>query len=198
MSADSRAKLIAQVGLPRSGSQTRFPPSNHPPTLHRAMTDISSASPHRAAPFPSVSISKISPPDMGGAGSDGLEAKVVLLGSMGVGKTSLILQSTTGKFAHNAAASTIGSSFYTRKITHEGTRVKLQIWDTAGQEQYRSIAPMFYRGAHVCIVVYDITDRRTFDDVRSWLEELGRMVSKETVIFVVGSKLDLDGQRAVT
>ena len=121
--------------------------------------------------------------------TDGLEAKVVLLGSQGVGKTSLILRYTKGAF--NTAPATIGSSLHTRKLVHSGVRVKLQIWDTAGQERFRSMAPIYYRGAHVCILVYDISDSRSFEDVRSWLEELQKTVPKETVIYIVGSKIDL-------
>lgn len=75
--------------------------------------------------------------------------------------------------------------------------MKLQIWDTAGQERFRSMAPIYYRGAHVCVLVYDISDRQSFEDVRSWLEELGRTVPKETMIYVVGAKIDLERKRAV-
>jgi small GTP-binding protein len=133
--------------------------------------------------------------DLGGP--EGLEAKVVLLGSQGVGKTSLILRFTTRTFTPNAAPATIGSSLHTRKLVHGGIRVKLQIWDTAGQERFRSMAPIYYRGAHVCVLVYDISDRQSFEDVRSWLEELGRTVPKETMIYVVGAKIDLERKRAV-
>ncbi|EIW71246.1 hypothetical protein TREMEDRAFT_19015, partial [Tremella mesenterica DSM 1558] len=121
--------------------------------------------------------------------------KVVLLGSQGVGKTSLILRYTTRKFT--PTVSTIGSSFHTRKLMQHGTQIRLQIWDTAGQERFRSMAPMYYRGSHVCILVYDISDRQSFEDVYSWLEELGRTVSKETLIFVVGMKTDLEPKRMI-
>ncbi|ORX33892.1 hypothetical protein BD324DRAFT_182161 [Kockovaella imperatae] len=123
------------------------------------------------------------------ASPDGLEAKVVLLGSQGVGKTSLILRYTKGTF--NLAPATIGSSLHTRKLVHSGVRVKLQIWDTAGQERFRSMAPIYYRGANVCILVYDTNDRQSFEDVRSWLEELQKTLPKETAIYIVGSKTDL-------
>jgi small GTP-binding protein len=143
----------------------------------------------------STSIDSTSP-SLGGA--EGLEAKVVLLGSQGVGKTSLILRYTTRLFSPTPAAATIGSSLHTRKLVHGGVRVKLQIWDTAGQERFRSMAPIYYRGAHVCVLVYDVSDRSSFDDVRSWLEELGKTVPKETMIYVVGSKIDLEAQRVIT
>ena len=139
------------------------------------------------------SSTEMSNPEISSA--DGLEAKVVLLGSQGTGKTSIILRYTTQAFQVQPA--TIGSSLHTRKSVHDGVRVSLQIWDTAGQERFRSMAPIYYRGAHVCVLVYDISDRRSFDDVKSWLEELGRTVPKETIIYVVGNKVDLRSQRAV-
>ncbi|WVF69788.1 hypothetical protein IAT40_004567 [Kwoniella sp. CBS 6097] len=190
-SADSRAKLRAHVpAMPRNAS---FGPMGSP-GLTRAFSDASSTPPRLGA-F-SLNNAEMAPPDLGGP--DGLEAKVVLLGSQGVGKTSLILRYTTRNFSPTPAPATIGSSLHARKLVHDGVRVKLQIWDTAGQERFRSMAPIYYRGAHVCVLVYDISDRQSFEDVRSWLEELSRTVPKETVIFVVGAKIDLERRRAVT
>ncbi|WWD21517.1 hypothetical protein CI109_106003 [Kwoniella shandongensis] len=188
-SADSRAKLRANAAamMPRTAS---YGPMQSP-NLTRAMTEAGST-PSRAG---LVVPTDMAPPDLGGP--DGLEAKVVLLGSQGVGKTSLILRYTTRVFSPTPAPATIGSSLHTRKLVHSGVRVKLQIWDTAGQERFRSMAPIYYRGAHVCVLVYDISDRQSFEDVRSWLEELGRTVPKETVIFVVGAKIDLERKRAI-
>jgi small GTP-binding protein len=185
-SAESRARLRSSAANPRHAS-THMP---NPPILPRTQTD-SVATPTRSL-APSITGNES---DFGGP--DGLEAKVVLLGSQGVGKTSLILRFTTRTFSATPAAATIGSSLHTRKLVHAGTRVKLQIWDTAGQERFRSMAPIYYRGAHVCVLVYDVADRASFDDVRSWLEELSRTVPKETVIFVVGSKVDLQAKRVV-
>jgi small GTP-binding protein len=181
-SADSRARLRASFGLPRSGSHNPYNPhSGSTPGLSRALTDVGVTPPRGAA-------DRGAAPDLGGP--DGLEAKVVLLGSQGVGKTSLILRYTTRAFDPTPHAATIGSSLHTRKLVHDGVRVKLQIWDTAGQERFRSMAPIYYRGAHVCVLVYDTTDRQSFEDVRSWLDELGRTVPKDTVIFVAGAKID--------
>ncbi|WVQ98078.1 hypothetical protein IAU59_005200 [Kwoniella sp. CBS 9459] len=190
-SADSRAKLRAHVpAMPRNAS---YGPMGSP-SLTRAFSDAS-GTPPRPGNI-SLNNAEMAPPDLGGP--DGLEAKVVLLGSQGVGKTSLILRYTTRNFSPTPAPATIGSSLHARKLVHDGVRVKLQIWDTAGQERFRSMAPIYYRGAHVCVLVYDISDRQSFEDVRSWLEELGRTVPKETVIFVVGAKIDLERKRAVT
>lgn len=193
-SADSRARMRnAMPGRSQTYSPHPHHPISAPGSLSRGVVDPSSRSNPSSRPFPLTDPIKAEPPDMGGP--DGLEAKVVLLGSQGVGKTSLILRYTTRAFTSNAAPATIGSSLHTRKLVHSGVRVKLQIWDTAGQERFRSMAPIYYRGAHVCVLVYDITDRQSFDDVRSWLEELGRTVPKETAIFVVGAKTDLAESR---
>ena len=177
-SADPRIRSRSRAHVPRRSS-----------TQIRAFAAESSHSLPRASTDSAVT------PGMGDL--DGLEAKVVLLGSQGVGKTSLILRYTTRLFSLSPAAATIGSSLHTRKLVHSGVRVKLQIWDTAGQERFRSMAPIYYRGAHVCVLVYDVADRTSFEDVRGWLEELGKTVPKETVIFVVGSKVDLVSQRTV-
>ncbi|WWC86875.1 uncharacterized protein L201_001754 [Kwoniella dendrophila CBS 6074] len=193
-SADSRAKLRNHIPpIPRHTSHGPISSQG----LGRALSDASTSTPPRIGHISLASSSnEMAPPDLGGP--DGLEAKVVLLGSQGVGKTSLILRYTTRTFSPVPAPATIGSSLHARKLVHDGTRVKLQIWDTAGQERFRSMAPIYYRGAHVCVLVYDISDRQSFEDVRSWLEELGRTVPKETVIFVVGAKIDLEKNRAVT
>lgn len=137
-------------------------------------------------------------PELDFGGPDGLEAKLVLLGSQGVGKTSLILRLTTNSYSAIPAPASLDGSLYKRKLVHNGVPIKLQIWDTAGQERFRSMAPIYYRGAHVCILVYDISDRDSFNDVRSWLDELNGKASKDMIIYVVGAKVDLDAQRAVT
>lgn len=189
-STDSRARSRAAMPIRTHSSSPYAVPF---PTGSRSSAELTSP-PGRDSVTPSNG--EAESPDLGGP--EGLEAKVVLLGSQGVGKTSLILRYTTRTFAPAAAPATIGSSLHTRKLVHDGIRVKLQIWDTAGQERFRSMAPIYYRGAHVCVLVYDISDRQSFEDVRSWLEELGRTVPKETVIYVVGSKVDLERKRAVT
>lgn len=188
-SADSRERKLRANNILRASSYSQVGPGSPGPS--RALSD---AGPESVTPR-AISASDLSLPDLGGP--DGLEAKVVLLGSQGVGKTSLILRYTTRTFSVTPPPATIGSSLHTRKLVHSGVRVKLQIWDTAGQERFRSMAPIYYRGAHVCVLVYDISDKQSFEDVRSWLEELGRSVPKETIIFVVGAKIDLDDRREV-
>ncbi|RKP15368.1 P-loop containing nucleoside triphosphate hydrolase protein, partial [Piptocephalis cylindrospora] len=119
-----------------------------------------------------------------------LEAKVVVLGSQGVGKTSLVVRYIQKAFSSHSS-STIGASFMTKKITVDNTKVRLQIWDTAGQERFRSMAPIYYRGANAAIIVYDITSEESFQEMHLWIEELQRNMSEDLVLAVVGSKLDL-------
>ncbi|WOO80531.1 Ras-like GTP-binding protein RYL2 [Vanrija pseudolonga] len=194
-SADSRTRLRSTGGA----KLIRYPTiaNEHPSATARRdlrRLGVESSTPPRIFPGASSEVDN----DLDYGGPDGLEAKVVLLGSQGVGKTSLILRLTTGSFSAIPAPASLDGSLYKRKLVHNGVPVKLQIWDTAGQERFRSMAPIYYRGAHVCILVYDITDRKSFQDVRSWLEELGGKASKDMLIYVVGAKIDLERQRAVT
>ncbi|GAA6042067.1 hypothetical protein JCM8097_004092 [Rhodosporidiobolus ruineniae] len=119
-----------------------------------------------------------------------LEAKVVILGSQGVGKTSLINRSTYGRFNHSRT-STVGATFHTKKLTIEDTKVHLQLWDSGGQERFRSMAPLYYRGALAAILVYDVTDETSLEDIKYWIGELRKNMSSELVILVVGTKADL-------
>ncbi|EPQ27748.1 uncharacterized protein PFL1_04885 [Pseudozyma flocculosa PF-1] len=120
-----------------------------------------------------------------------LEAKVVILGTQGVGKTSLVHRYTSGQFSASSIPSTIGASFLTKKLIVDGVKVRLQLWDTAGQERFRSMAPMYYRGSNAAVIVYDITSMQSFLDVKSWIEELRRNMASDLVIHIVGAKLDL-------
>lgn len=123
--------------------------------------------------------------------SSQLEAKVVILGTQGMGKTSLVHRYTTGQFSASSVPSTIGASFLAKKLVVDGVKVRLQLWDTAGQERFRSMAPMYYRGSNAAVIVYDITSMQSFLDVKSWIEELRRNMSTDPVIHVIGAKLDL-------
>ncbi|KAI7882125.1 ras-like GTP-binding protein RYL2 [Mucor mucedo] len=127
---------------------------------------------------------------MYGTSASTLEAKVVILGSQGVGKTSIVVRYINKTFSPNST-STIGASFMTKKLTVDDCKVRLQIWDTAGQERFRAMAPMYYRGAHAALLVYDITSQESFEELTSWIEELKRNMTEDLVIVVVANKLDL-------
>ena len=130
-------------------------------------------------------------------GNKTCQFKLVLLGESSVGKSSLVLRFVKGQF-HEFQESTIGAAFLTQTVQIDDTTVKFEIWDTAGQERYHSLAPMYYRGAQAAIVVYDISNKETFQKAQNWIKELQRQASPNIVIALAGNKLDLASKRAVT
>ncbi|XP_061726573.1 ras-related protein Rab-31 isoform X2 [Cydia pomonella] len=125
-----------------------------------------------------------------------VEAKIVVLGSQGVGKTSLVVR-YIGKMFSKHISPTIGASFFTCNINVDGARVKLQVWDTAGQERFRSMAPMYYRNANAALLVYDITSVGSFTAIKTWVKELQSNVPEPMALALVGNKCDLQEARAV-
>lgn len=122
--------------------------------------------------------------------------KYIIIGDTGVGKSCLLLQFTDKRFqpVHDL---TIGVEFGARMITIDGKQVKLQIWDTAGQESFRSITRSYYRGAAGALLVYDITRRDTFNHLTTWLEDAKQHSNSNMVIMLIGNKSDLDSRRDV-
>ncbi|KAK4043368.1 P-loop containing nucleoside triphosphate hydrolase protein [Parachaetomium inaequale] len=125
--------------------------------------------------------------------SSSLEAKIVVLGAQGVGKTSLVMRYCKGAFAPSQITSTVGASFLTKRVVDNDTDtvVRLQIWDTAGQERFRSISRLYYRGANACILCYSVTDAASFAEMGIWLTELRRNLPPDIVLHVVGTKADI-------
>lgn len=123
--------------------------------------------------------------------------KYIIIGDTGVGKSCLLLQFTDKRFqpVHDL---TIGVEFGARMITCDSKQIKLQIWDTAGQESFRSITRSYYRGAAGALLVYDITRRETFNHLTRWLEEARQNANANMVILLVGNKVDLEHRRAVS
>ncbi|CAJ0564031.1 unnamed protein product, partial [Mesorhabditis spiculigera] len=127
----------------------------------------------------------------------GEKHKVVVLGDSGVGKTSLIYRHKFGEINVPFNA-TIGASFVTCDMDVKGEQSQLQIWDTAGQERFRSMVPMYMRNAEAAILIYDITNRASFDDIDRWYLELSRICGPtEPIMVLVGNKADLEGRREV-
>ena len=122
-----------------------------------------------------------------------IKCKVVLLGKSGVGKTSIISRYTTNVFKESLMT-TPGANFITKKVNFPKANktIKFEIWDTAGQERYRSLAKVFYNNASACILVYDITNKDTFNDiVNYWIPELKENAPKDTILALAGNKSDL-------
>jgi len=126
-----------------------------------------------------------------------LHHKLVLLGESGVGKSTLVIRFVKGKF-NEFQESTIGAAFLTQTVVVEDTTVKFEIWDTAGQERYNSLAPMYYRGSHGAIVVYDITSSTSFDRAKMWVNELREHLGRKLIIALAGNKADLSEFRQVS
>jgi|EP01047_Picozoa_sp_COSAG01_P042073 Ras-related protein Rab-1A len=99
--------------------------------------------------------------------------KILLIGDSGVGKTCLMFRFSDSKF-QESYISTIGVDFKMRTVELGGKKIRLQIWDTAGQERFRTITSSYYRGANGIIVVYDVTEADSFENVKHWLSEIER------------------------
>lgn len=123
--------------------------------------------------------------------------KFIVIGSSGVGKTSLLKRLIDDAFSADNS-STIGVEYLSTVIEVDGQPIKLQIWDTAGQEKFRSIAKSYFRHAVGVILVYDITDRKSFDDLSFWLNDVHSLCDPNAAITLIGNKLDLADRRAVT
>ncbi|XP_058466209.1 uncharacterized protein LOC131439331 [Malaya genurostris] len=126
-----------------------------------------------------------------------IEAKIVVLGSQGVGKTSLVVRYVSNLYTKEVSP-TIGASFFTCKVNLEDFKVKMQVWDTAGQERFKAMAPLYYRNANAALLVFDLTQYNSFVEIKSWVQELQRNVQEPMVLSLVGNKLDLEEKRAVS
>ncbi|CRL05880.1 CLUMA_CG018920, isoform A [Clunio marinus] len=116
--------------------------------------------------------------------------KVVLLGEGKVGKSSILLRFVHDQFNKNHL-STVQASFMNKKINFDNKRVNLNIWDTAGQEIFHALGPIYYRNSHGAILVYDISSEDSFDKIKVWIKELKKIVGNDIVCVIVGNKTDL-------
>ena len=123
--------------------------------------------------------------------------KILLLGDSGVGKSSIILRYIENNFSQNLMNS-IGVDFKLKNIEVKGKKVKLQVWDTAGQERFRTITTSYYKGAQAIIVVFDITDRDSFEHVKNWMADVDKFAKDGVLRILSGNKCDLEHQRKVS
>ncbi len=125
-------------------------------------------------------------------GSDSLlrRFKILMLGDSGVGKSSLILRWTTDTF-NPTLVGTVGVDFRPKKVNIEGEFVNIQVWDTAGQEQFHKITTSYYRGANGIMLVYDVADEKSAENVGYWMKNIKRHASENVHLVLVGNKSDL-------
>ncbi|XP_032753772.1 ras-related protein Rab-13 isoform X2 [Rattus rattus] len=122
--------------------------------------------------------------------------KLLLIGDSGVGKTCLIIRFAEDNF-NSTYISTIGIDFKIRTVEIEGKRIKLQVWDTAGQERFKTITTAYYRGAMGIILVYDITDEKSFENIQNWMKSIKENASAGVERLLLGNKCDMEAKRKV-
>ena len=123
--------------------------------------------------------------------------KLLLIGNSGVGKSCILMRYADNSFTENFF-NTIGVDFKIKTITLNDQVIKMQIWDTAGQDRFRTLTSSYYRGAHGIIIVYDVTNKDSFDNVKQWMQEIEKFASENVNKLLVGNKSDLEEQRKVT
>ena len=123
--------------------------------------------------------------------------KLILVGDSYVGKTNILSKYIKNEF-NQSTKSTVGVEFGTKLLKIEDKIIKAQIWDTAGQERYKSITSTYYKGAKGAFIVYDITNRLTFESVDKWIQDLNLNSDKNITLLLIGNKKDLADKRDVT
>lgn len=122
--------------------------------------------------------------------------KLLLIGDSGVGKTSILFRFSDDAFTPTFI-STIGIDFKIKTIELGGKKIKLQIWDTAGQERFHTITTSYYRGAMGIMLVYDITNPKSFDNIQKWLRNIDEHANEDVEKMIVGNKCDMDDRRII-
>ncbi|KAK6467138.1 ras-related protein Rab-13 isoform X1 [Huso huso] len=122
--------------------------------------------------------------------------KLLLIGDSGVGKTCLIIRFAEDNF-NSTYISTIGIDFKVKTVEVEGKKIKLQVWDTAGQERFKTITTAYYRGAMGIILVYDITDEKSFENIQNWMKSIKENASVGVNKMLLGNKCDIENKRKV-
>ena len=126
-----------------------------------------------------------------------LNFKIIVVGEPSVGKSCLSLRGTKGKFEETYVA-TVGFDFFSFFAKIEGKLIRLQIWDTCGQEGYRSLVQQFFRGTALAILVYAINDIKSFQSIGNWVKQLKASANPDIKVFLVGNKNDLVDERKIS
>ncbi|OHS98236.1 Ras-related protein Rab-5A [Tritrichomonas foetus] len=122
--------------------------------------------------------------------------KAVILGDSSVGKSSIIAKYDTGMMPDHISP-TVGAAYLSKIITYDDTEIELRIWDTAGQETYQSLTPIYFRNSSIGFVVFDITQRNTFESIPKWVSQLKEHAGSNILSVLVANKIDLDNNREI-
>lgn len=122
--------------------------------------------------------------------------KTLIIGDSSVGKSNLLLRFSDNIF-HDTFLPTIGVDFKIKSVNVYDKSIKLNIWDTAGQDRFKTITQAYYKGAHGIVVVFDLTERNSFEHVQNWFQEIKKNAGETVVKILVGNKVDLQESRAV-
>lgn len=125
-----------------------------------------------------------------------LSFKIIVIGDSGVGKSCLTMKASKNQFDENSVA-TVGFEFFSFNMKIDDKIVKLQIWDTCGQEIYRSLITNFYRNSSLAIIMYSIDNESSYNNIPLWLKELRSFANPDIQIFLIGNKHDLDDKRKI-
>ena len=117
--------------------------------------------------------------------------KIVIIGNSGVGKSCILKRAVQNKFDENYQA-TIGFEFLLMHFNVNGLKIKLQIWDTCGQEMYRSLVQGFYRNTSLAVIVYDVSSKESFEGLELWIRDIQQHTEPNLPIFIIGNKIDLE------
>lgn len=126
-----------------------------------------------------------------------LQIKVLTIGDSSVGKTCLLHRYTNHTFS-SSSIPTVGIDFKITNITIDGKRIKMQCWDTAGQERYRNITANYYRNAHGIMLVYDVTNKKSYEAIDNWMEQIHVHAGESIDKILVGNKVDQEGERKIS
>ena len=124
--------------------------------------------------------------------------KILLLGDSEVGKSCFLMRYSDNVFVENYIT-TIGLDYKLKSVKLDsGKTIKVQLWDTAGQDKYRTIAKNYFKGSHGILLLYDITKQSSFNNIREWIQDIREEVSPKAIIFLIGNKIDLADQRKIS
>ena len=128
---------------------------------------------------------------------DLLKLKLILVGNQGTGKSCILNRFINDSFDENYQT-TIGLDFYNKNVVIHNQDIRLILYDTAGQEKFRSLIPMYIREAQIILLIYDITNKDSFDSIPKWMTEISDVKNNDFIYVLVGNKIDLEKQRAVS